>query len=219
MPNFLHKTLHEPRTSGDTQAFTPFLFQKLHFFQLKSSEIKNILILIVSVMRDLVQGLYFGNEDDPHRCDFWLFRDDKFVVLIEVRLVCGFKEDDVCGGDWHHKNRYFFLDCLKANEGIVQAEFSCYWIVIVLVRMVFAYFLHDSEFSFQIHQLQHKLGDLLEDMYEFEFRLPWLTDKIHEDIPIIFQWRLGERSSKVNLRRLKRKSFAQSNQYTNFIHL
>lgn len=202
MPYFLHKALHEPRASCDVQALAPFLLQKLHFSQLKGSEVKSILVLIVSVMRNLVQGLDLSDEDDSHCCEVWLFRDDKLVILIEVGLFCGFEEDDMCGSDGHHKNRDLLLDCFEAYEGIVQAELFCYWIIIVFVRMVFSYFLHDSELSFQIHQLQDELRNLLEDMDQLKLRLPWLTDKINEDIPVIFQWRLGERSSKVNLRRL-----------------
>lgn len=38
--------------------------------------------------------------------------------------------------------------------------------------MVFSYFLHDSELSFQIHQLQYELRDLLEDMDQLKLRLP-----------------------------------------------
>ena len=126
MPNFLHKAFHEPRAPCDAQALAPFLFQKLHFFQLKSSEVKSILIFIVSVMGNLIQGLYFCNKNDPHCCDFLLFGDDEFIDLIEVRLICGFEEDDVCGSDRHNKNRDFFLDCLEADERIVQAELFGY---------------------------------------------------------------------------------------------
>ena len=66
MPNFLHQTFHEPRASCDTQTLAPLLFQKLHLSQLKGSEVKSILILIVPVMRNLVQGLYFSDKDGPH---------------------------------------------------------------------------------------------------------------------------------------------------------
>lgn len=219
MPYFLHKTFHKPRTSCDVQALAPFLFQKLHFSQLKSSEMKSILVLIISVMRNLIQCLDLSNKNDSHWCEVWLFWDDELVVLIEVRLFCGFEEDDMCGSDRQDKNRDLFLDCLEANEGIVQAQLFCYWIIIVFVCVVFSYLLHHSELSFQIHQLQHELRDFLEDMDKLKLRLPWLTNKIYEDIPVIFQWRLGEWTGKVNLGRLKRKSLTQSNQYTNLIHL
>ena len=205
MPNFLHQTFHEPRASCDTQTLAPLLFQKLHLSQLKGSEVKSILILIVPVMRNLVQGLYFSDKDDPHCGDVWLFGDDELVVLIEVGLFSGFEEDDMCRGDRHYKDRYFLLDCLEANEGIVQAQLLSNWIIIVLVRMVFSDLLHYSELSFHIYQLQDELGDLLKDMDQFELTLPWLSDKIDKDIPVIFQWRLGEWSGKVDLWRLKRK--------------